>query len=172
LDDAKDMYQNWASSDHVTKFLTWPVHESVEASKMILDSWVKLNEDPKNYQWCIEYKENNQAIGSMGVVDLKEAIQAVEIGYCISEAYWHKGITSEALRAVVSFLFETVGCNRISAEHDVNNPNSGKVMKKAGLQYEGTLLQAGKNNIGICDLAVFGITRTMYYAQIHEETEK
>lgn len=44
----------------------------------------------------------------------------------------------------------------------VLNPNSGKVMKKSGLLYEGTLLEAGKNNTGICDMAIYGITRKVY----------
>lgn len=35
-------------------------------------------------------------------------------------------------------------------------------MKKCGLQYEGTLLEAGKNNMGFCDLVVYGITKKMY----------
>lgn len=169
LEDASDMYHNWAGSKLVTKFLGWPAHTSVEESRKILDTWVKNYADPKYYEWCLESKENNQAIGSMGVVKVDESIEAVEIGYCIGESYWHKGMTAEALQAVVRFLFEQVGCNRISANHDINNPNSGKVMKKAGLQYEGTLLQAGKSNAGIFDMAVHGITRAMYFARFSGE---
>lgn len=172
VEDARDMYNNWASSDQVTRYLTWPAHGSVEESKMILDTWVKNYDDPKYYEWCLEYKENNQAIGSMGVVEMDESIEAVEIGYCIGETYWHKTITAEALHAVVQFMFEKVGCNRVAAKHDVNNPNSGKVMKKAGLQYEGTLLQAGKSNAGICDLVVLGMTKAMYFARFHEDFVK
>lgn len=165
--DAKDMYNNWAGSERVTKYLTWPAHASVEESRMLLDTWVKNYSDPKYYEWCMEYKDNRQAIGSIGVVKMDESIDAVEIGYCIGASYWHQGITAEALQEVVSFLFERVGCNRIAARHDINNPNSGKVMKKAGLRYEGTLLQAGKNNEGIVDLAVYGITKAMYFEKTH-----
>jgi [ribosomal protein S5]-alanine N-acetyltransferase len=160
--DLEDMYHNWASNSNVTKYLTWPTHTSMEITKSVLDLWVSQYEDVKNYQWCIEWKANKQAIGSLGIVHMEKELNAVEIGYCIGEEYWNKGITSEALQEVIKFLFEKVDCNRIAARHDVCNPNSGKVMKKSGLLYEGTLLQAGKNNTGICDMVVYGITRKIY----------
>ena len=57
----------------------------------------------------------------------------------------------EALKAVMEYLFDVVGLNRIAACHDANNPKSGRVMEKAGMKLEGTLRAAGKNNLGICD---------------------
>lgn len=39
-------------------------------------------------------------------------------------------------------LYYDVGFNRIAAMHDVRNPNSGAVMKKCGMQYEGTYREA------------------------------
>ncbi len=161
-DDIDDMYRNWTSNDNVTQFLTWPTHSSKEITKKVLTEWISKNDDLENYQWCIEWKENHQAIGSFGIVHMEENIHTVEIGYCIGEEYWNRGITTEAFQAVIQFLFEEVGCNRIYARHDVNNPNSGNVMKKAGLFYEGTLLEAGKNNRGICDIVVYGLTKKMY----------
>ena len=46
----------------------------------------------------------------------------------------------------------------------MDNPASGKVMKKCGMDYEGTLRRAGRNNTGICDLAV--------YAKVREEMQE
>ena len=63
---------------------------------------------------------------------------------------------------MIAYLFANTDCNRICAKHDVNNPNSGKVMLKCGLSYEGTLRQAGRNNTGICDLSVYGLLRPQY----------
>ena len=66
---------------------------------------------------------------------------------------------TEALIAVIDYLLEEVGCNRVAARHDVNNPASGKVMQKAGMIYEGTLRQYGKNNQGVCDMAYYSIIK-------------
>ncbi|MFA9422301.1 MAG: GNAT family N-acetyltransferase [Sedimentibacter sp.] len=157
VSDAEDMYKNWANDDGVTRFLTWPTHSDVEGSRRILETWVKDYEDDKNYQWCIELKSIGEAIGSIGVVNYKENIEAVEIGYCIGVKYWNQGITSEALKDVIKFLFKEVGVNRIESRYDTHNPNSGKVMTKCGLKYEGTRIQADWNNTGICDVAMYGL---------------
>ena len=66
---------------------------------------------------------------------------------------------TEALTAVMQFLFKEVGMNRIEAKHDVNNPNSGVVMKKCGMNYEGTCRASDRNNQGICDIAQYAILR-------------
>ncbi|MFL0269384.1 GNAT family N-acetyltransferase [Candidatus Clostridium radicumherbarum] len=157
ISDANDMYKNWASDDEVTKFLTWPTHSDAEISRRVIESWMKDYMDDKNYHWCIELKSTGEAIGSIGVVDYKENIEAVEIGYCIGSKYWNKGITTEALKALIQFFFQEVEVNRIESRHDPLNPNSGKVMQKCGLKYEGTRIKADRNNTGICDVAMYGI---------------
>lgn len=35
MEDAEDMYNNWASDPEVTKYLTWPTHPSSEVTKDI-----------------------------------------------------------------------------------------------------------------------------------------
>ena len=67
---------------------------------------------------------------------------------------------TEALQAVMDFLFDEVGYHRVEAMHDPNNPHSGGVMKKCGMKYEGTLRQADRNNQGICDASYYGILKS------------
>ena len=160
LDDAQAMFDNWASDPEVTKFLTWPTHGDVSISWMVLEDWVQSYENKENYQWAIELKEIGQPIGSISVVRQDANVGSAEIGYCMGKTWWHQGITSEALKAVVDFLFAEVGFNRIMARHDPNNPNSGGVMKKCGMKYEGTTRQSDRNNQGICDAVHYAILRS------------
>ena len=160
--DAKDIYENWANDDEVTKYLTWPTHQSVDVSQKVLDSWIADYKKDDFYQWVIELKDKNEGIGSISVVNTKKEIYGVEIGYCIGRKFWGQGITSEAFKAVIKFLFEEVDCNRIAARHDVNNPSSGKVMQKCGLELEGIHKEADRNNTGICDMAVYGLIKGDY----------
>ena len=115
------------------------------------------------YDWKIALKDTNEPIGSIGVVRLREDIEEVEIGYCLGYKWWHMGIMTEAFTAVIEYMFEKVGVNRIMAKHDPNNRHSGDVMKKCGLSYEGTLRQGGKNLQGICDIAIYAILKEDYY---------
>lgn len=64
---------------------------------------------------------------------------------------------SEALRAVIDFLFDEVGMQRVEARHDPHNPHSGDVMRKCGMQYEGTQRRADRNNQGLCDASWYAI---------------
>lgn len=158
-EDADAMYRNWASDDEVTKYLMWPTHSSVEVSKKVLEEWVGSYNDEKYYQWAIVPKDNGEPIGSISVVSMDESTSKMHIGYCIGREWWHQGITSEALKAVMDHLFDVVGVNRIEARHDPRNPNSGKVMKRCGMKYEGTLRSSDWNNQGICDACYYALLK-------------
>lgn len=151
IEDAEDMYNNWANDPEVTKFLTWPTHTSVEVSKSVLSEWISMYDDPLFYNWAIVLKETGHVIGNISVVHIKEATECATIGYCMGRAWWGRGIMPEALGEVIAFLFDEVEVNRIDSCHNVNNPKSGRVMVKAGMKFEGILRQAGRDNSGICD---------------------
>lgn len=163
-EDAPAMFHNWASDPDVTKYLTWPTHMDVGVSGMVLKDWVSHYGEPSYYQWAIVLKDKGEPIGSIAAVKVDDSAQWVEIGYCIGKNWWHQGIVSEALRALIAFFFEEVGLGRIQARHDPQNPNSGAVMAKCGMVYEGTLRRADRNNQGICDACVYSILREEYDA--------
>lgn len=160
-EDAMAMYKNWASDKEVTKYLTWPTHSSQEVSQGVTQDWVNQYSNENYYHWAIVLKENgDEPIGDIAVVHMKEDISMAHIGYCIGRAYWHKGITSEALKAVMDFLFDVVDVNRIEARHDPRNLNSGKVMKKCGMKHEGILRSSDRNNQGICDASYYALLKS------------
>ncbi len=159
LRDAKAMYDNWASDPEVTKYLTWPTHTSIDSAHNILSIWTAGYEEDNFYQWMIVPKKLGQPIGTISVVHSRDKIASAEIGYCIGRKWWHQGIMPEALQAVMDYLFDQVGMNRIEACHDVNNPNSGRVMAKCGMRLEGVHRAADRNNQGICDMARYAILK-------------
>lgn len=167
IGDAEAMYRNWASDPEVTRFLTWPPHESVEVSRQILQSWIDEYENDSYYQWMIVLKEFGEPVGSITGMSPDDAVSSVEIGYCIGQKWWHQGIMTEALQAVLRYLFEVCGFQRILARHDSNNPHSGNVMQKCGMKFEGLFRQAGRNNQGICDEVQYALLRSEYQKPRH-----
>ena len=157
--DAEPMYANWASDPEVSKYLTWPTHSSVEVTKSLVTDWIARYENPDYYNWVIELKENGEVVGNISVVEIKERAEAAIIGYCMGKSWWGRGIMPESLTAVMQYLFDEVGMNRVAACHDSNNPKSGRVMQKAGMKYEGTLRGAGRNNQGIMDQVWYGLLK-------------
>lgn len=159
IEDAENMYKNWASEDEVTRFLTWPTHASADVTREVLSRWVKEYEKQDYYNWAIEIKETGEIVGNISVVEIKENVEGAVLGYCMGTRWWGNGIMPEAGRAVVKYLFEQVGFHRIAAAHNKNNSKSGRVMQKIGMTYEGTLRSAGYCNQGVFDVVWYSILR-------------
>lgn len=164
IEDADIMYRNWASDDEVTKYLTWPTHKNVNETRSVLAGWVERYSDPAFYNWVIVLKEIGEPIGNLSVVKYDEKTASAAIGWCMGKRWWGQRIMPEAARAVLQYLFEEVGFNRIAAKHDKENTKSGRVMQKIGMTREGTLRASGKNNQGVVD--------EVYYSILKEEYEK
>ena len=161
-EDREPMYRNWQNDPEVTKYLRWSAHEDPFVTQTVLGSWLSQYQDPRFYQWAIVEKSIGEPIGSISVVDMNERTDTVHIGYCIGRRWWHRGFTSEAMGALIPFFFRQVKANRIESQHDPNNPNSGAVMRKCGMHYEGTLRQADWSNQGIVDAAMYSILAREY----------
>ncbi len=102
--------------------------------KLWIDSYSKENA----YNWAIEYQGN--CIGNISVVAQgRKNGYICHLGWQIDEPYWNNGIVTEAAKAVVDYLFEEIGCDRISSAYDTRNVGSGKVMQKIGMKFEGCL---------------------------------
>lgn len=164
LGDADAMFRHWAHDPQVTKYLSWPRHQTAADSLRVVRSWEPDFLMRDKYHWAIEAKDLGEAIGSIAVNVIDESIDAVEIGYALGQAFWGEGYMTEALQAVIRFFFEEVGVKRIEGRHDVENIASGRVMQKAGMKAEGLLRQAGRNNLGIRDIKVYSILRSDYFA--------
>lgn len=158
-DDARAMFKNWASDPAVTEFLMWQPHADIGVSEKVCREWESQYEKNDYYQWAIVPDELGEPIGSVAAVGRDDRTAMVHIGYCIGKAWWHRGIMSEALAAVMEFFFTEVGVNRVESQHDPNNPHSGGVMKKCSMKYEGTKRQAGISNKGIHDVCMYAVLK-------------
>lgn len=160
LEDAPAVFRNWSHDDLVTKHLKWPTHETLAVTERVLAEWLEAYAQPNYYHWAIVLKELGEPIGSISAMNPDEIVDKVQVGYCIGRNWWHQGLVPEAYRALIPFLFNEVGVRRIESRHDPKNPNSGRVMKKCGLTYEGTLREADWSNQGITDTCVYSLLRS------------
>ena len=163
--DILPAFHNWTSDEKVTEFLRWPAHKTPETTEWIVKEWISSYKKKDFYQWAIVLKGIDEPVGTISVVNKNEKLNSVHIGYCIGSKWWHQSITREAFSALIPFLFEKVKVNRIESQHDPYNPNSGKVMARCGLQYEGTLRQADFSNRGIVHAMVYSLLASDYYAE-------
>ncbi len=164
-EDQDAFFRNIESDEKMTKYLRWKPATKPEQAKAVLDEWIAGYEKKNFYQWAIVPKEIGEPIGTISVVEMAEETSKVHVGYCIGHPWWHKGYTSEALSMIIPFFFEEVKVNRIESMHDPDNENSGKVMQKCGMTYEGTLRQNDWSNQGIVNAAMYGYLAEEYFAK-------
>lgn len=163
LSDAQDMFKNYAADERVTKFLSWPPYTNTADIEEFLRERIAEYADPSNYHWAIEM--NGEMIGSISVIGGSDYHRNCEIGYCLGYEFWNKGIMAESLAAVIKFLFEEVGMNRIIAKHNEKNPASGRVMQKCGMTHEATFREHYHMNDGnYYDSILYRILRSEYDA--------
>lgn len=140
VSDAQEMYDNWASSELATKYLTWNAYNEKEFDSLLdrLKSMERYYQSNELYDWGIVIKSKDILIGTITFVTVSEYHNAVELGYVIGPEWWGNEYVVEAGHALIDFAFNRLGVNRIEAFHDVRNPASGRVIEKLGMQYEGT----------------------------------
>lgn len=63
-----------------------------------------------------------------------------EIGWRISDRFWHKGYASEAAQACLDYARETHFCNKLYSFTTVQNIPSENVMKRIGMSFQGTFM--------------------------------
>lgn len=165
LKDIQVAFRNWTSDEKVTEFLRWSTHTDISITEMVIKEWIEESKKLDFYHWAIVLKDIDEPIGTIGVIAKNESLNILHIGYCIGSKWWNQGITSEAFAAIIPYLFEEVGANRIESQHDPNNPHSGNVMKKCGLVYEGTLRQADFSNKGIVDACMYSLLKEEWKKQ-------
>lgn len=144
-EDTEDIFNNWAKDPEVVRYLTWTNHKTVEDTKLIVDKWLEDYQSKDTYRWIVILKAYDIAIGMIDVVAFNKKDKRAEIGYCYGKKYWGNGYATEALREVINYLKNT-DIELITANHSIYNPQSGKVMEKAGMKYIGTFEKWVKGN--------------------------
>ncbi len=134
-------------------------------------TWLRIQQEQltqgQGYTFAIVQRDQGQLIGAIDIRPVMSHRRA-EIGYWIGKMYWGQGYATEAARAILRFGFEDLQLNRIFATHIPENPASGRVMEKLGMQYEGTLRQYTFHHGRFQDHRMYAILREDWVAMRHD----
>lgn len=131
--DLKAIYEIY-SDEEVNTFLPWfPLKTMDEAEAFYEQMYADKYRQKDAYAYAVCLKKENFPIGYVNV----GTEESYDLGYGLRREFWNRGIITEASQRVIRQLKEE-GIPYITATHDVNNPGSGKVMKKLGMKYQYT----------------------------------
>ena len=122
--------------------------------------WIKIaNRDTTMLNLAIEV--DRQAVGGVGIVFKDDVYRrTAEIGYWLGEAYWNRGIASQAVAAVSDYVFTHFDIVRLYAGVFAPNRASARVLEKAGYTFEARLRQSVFKDGQILDEMVYARLRT------------
>jgi len=155
----KDMYR-YASDPAVSRHVLWDAHESPRDTRSALRAAIRQYRNGAPGSFAIERRSDRRMIGTIGFMWINVDHKSAEVGYSLNRDYWNQGIMTEALRQVIAFGFDQLHLNRIEAQHETDNPASGRVMLHAGMREEGVLRQRLMNKGRFVDVKLYAILRS------------
>lgn len=115
----------------INTYLPWfPVENMEEARDFLEERYLKPYLEPQGYHYAICLRQDDVPVGYVDVC----MDDGHDLGYGLRKELWHKGIVTEACRAVIAQL-KRDHVPYVTATHDVNNVRSGNVMKRLGMTY-------------------------------------
>ena len=99
-------------------------------------AFVNREADPRHPDFLVTLPgaDGTRIIGCAGLAPGEHG--AVELGYWIARSHWGQGFATEAARAVLA-VAQALGHDRIEASHFLDNPASGRVLRKLGFTATG-----------------------------------
>lgn len=134
--DAGAIYRNYGRDPEVTRYLLWEPHGDIADTHAFLGGLAERMAAGTELAWVLTEPGDPDAFGMINAV--LEPPGAM-IGYVLARNRWGRGYMAEALRAVIDECLARDEIWRAWAYCSVKNPQSARVMEKAGMVYEGTL---------------------------------
>lgn len=157
LSDAADLamvLSNKKVQDNLRDGLPYPYRE--EDGMDFISSMLSADE---NDTFAFAITADNKVIGSI-VVSRQGHRRTGELGYCIAEEYWGRGITTEAVKQICGYVFDKSDIVCVFAEPFAYNAASCRVLEKAGFRYEGISKNSAIKNGKIIDTRMYALLRT------------
>ena len=159
--DASDVFV-YSKDEEVARHVLWSAQKNVAEAKDYIRYMLRRYKNDEPSSWGIIEKKTNRLVGTIGYMAFSDENNSVEVGYSLARWLWNGGYMTEALSRVIEHTFEVMDINRIEAQHELENPSSGRVMEKCGMTREGVLRQRLYNKGQYVDVALYAIVQSDY----------
>lgn len=85
-------------------------------------------------QFSVEERESGRLVGDVGLCPADDEPGVIKVGYTMAPEFQGKGFATEAVGALVTYAFETLGADVVRAYANANNRASIRVAEKLGLR--------------------------------------
>ena len=130
-EDAREIYEGICDAGVVQMLMRvpWPYRQADA------DAFCALPENPRAPRFAITLPSAKGA-PIIGVVGFHNEDEGLGFGYWIARDHWGEGYATEAARGALE-VARALGNKRVLAGHYVDNPASGRVLRKLGFRETG-----------------------------------
>ena len=100
------------------------------------------------YQMAVELSGTGETLGDVALT-FDSSQNCARIGYTIAQPHWRQGYASEAVSALLTYLFGELGVHRIIADCSPANTGSVRILEKNGFRREAHYVESYRNAAGI-----------------------
>jgi aminoglycoside 6'-N-acetyltransferase len=86
-------------------------------------------------QMTVVERAGGALVGDVGIAPVDDEPGVLKVGYTIDPAAQGRGYATEAVRALVSYAFDTLGAEVVRMHASADNAASIRVAEKAGLRF-------------------------------------
>lgn len=104
------------------------------------EAYLGMSKDPHAPN-CLVFARTNGAPVLVGNVAISLDENGHELGYWFARPYWGRGYATEAGTALLRAARESLKIARINSGHFVDNPASGRVLRKLGFRPTGKIVK-------------------------------
>jgi len=135
-DDAEAMFA-YRSDPEIMRYQGWDPESLDDVREFIADNARYEPYAPGSWrQFAIALRSDGAIIGDCGVHVPEDKPDQAEFGITLATAFQRRGYASEALRALLELVFDTLGKHRVFASVDPRNLPSIALFERAGFRKE------------------------------------
>lgn len=127
------------SNADVTRFYGMDPLRKQEDALHIIESFKQTFDSQQGIRWGMIIRDGGTFIGTIGLNHLSLYSKKAEIGFELDPAHWRRGYAAEAIEAVLTYAYETLGLHRMGAVTFLENRASIQLLTRIGFKEEGIL---------------------------------
>ena len=142
LGDADSMFQ-YRSDPMISRYQNWEP-DSVGEVRTFIAGLVEIGVDTPGrwYQLGLFVRDSGEMAGDCGINVQAHDPRQVEIGITLARAFQGRGLATEALKAVLGYLFTTLGKHRVYGSVDPKNAQSQALLERVGMRREAHFVES------------------------------
>ncbi|MDR2230040.1 MAG: GNAT family N-acetyltransferase [Flavobacteriaceae bacterium] len=130
IGDEQDIFA-LRSDPKINEFLDRAICKTKEDAINFIKSVNGNFEKGNSFYWAITLTKTNTLVGTVSLFDLSSENSSCEIGYELMTAFQGQGIMTEAIEAVIDYVFHTLKFKKILAFTHYENQNSINLLLKS-----------------------------------------